>query len=311
MSNTIFNHKQLIASLSDDVRSELTQKCDKAGLLNLATHAIALTVTSVWIANGFAGWQLVLLIQGIMLVFLFTLQHETSHFTAFNSAYLNKLVGWVCGILLCMPPNWFRFFHLAHHRHTHDPKHDPELAGSSNNSPAQFVWTVSGIPIWRFQIGILFKNAFGNPDYEYVPTSAIQKIKREARLIIVLYAAVFAISLAASSLILIWLWLLPVLLGQPFLRLYLMAEHGRCPHVANMLENTRTTYTNRLVRWLAWNMPYHAEHHAYPSVPFHQLPKFHEVAKEHLQITENGYIQFQSGTIQALKNAKHNAGEQA
>ncbi|WP_246694633.1 fatty acid desaturase, partial [Mesorhizobium sp. M2D.F.Ca.ET.147.01.1.1] len=69
----------------------------------------------------------------------------------------------------------------------------------------------------------------------------------------------------------------PALLGQPFLRLYLMAEHGRCPLVANMLENTRTTLTNWFVHKLAWNMPYHAEHHAYPGVPFHQLPEFHRL----------------------------------
>ena len=64
------------------------------------------------------------------------------------------------------------------------------------------------------------------------------------------------------------------LLGQPFLRAYLLAEHARCPHVANMLENTRTTFTTALVRLIAWNMPFHAEHHAYPAVPFHKLPRF-------------------------------------
>ena len=40
-----------------------------------------------------------------------------------------------------------------------------------------------------------------------------------------------------------------------------------------MLENSRTTYTNALVRFLAWNMPFHAEHHAWPSIPFHALPR--------------------------------------
>lgn len=30
-------------------------------------------------------------------------------------------------------------------------------------------------------------------------------------------------------------------------------------------------------RKLAWNMPYHAEHHAWPSVPFHFLPFVHKL----------------------------------
>ena len=84
-----------------------------------------------------------------------------------------------------------------------------------------------------------------------------------------------------------------VLLGQPFLRAYLLAEHARCPHVANMLENTRTTFTTALVRLIAWNMPFHAEHHAYPAVPFHKLPRFHEFVRQHLRTTERGYVQVQ------------------
>ena len=89
-----------------------------------------------------------------------------------------------------------------------------------------------------------------------------------------------------------WLWILPVLLAQPFLRLYLLAEHGDCPQVANMLENTRTTFTNRVVRFVAWNMPYHAEHHCYPAVPFHNLPALHDIAREQLQVTAPGYVAF-------------------
>ena len=38
-------------------------------------------------------------------------------------------------------------------------------------------------------------------------------------------------------------------------------------------QNTRTTYTGAVVKWVAWNMPYHVEHHAYPSIPFHALPR--------------------------------------
>ena len=71
---------------------------------------------------------------------------------------------------------------------------------------------------------------------------------------LVLYAAIIAICIALNTLLLVYLWIIPLVLGQPFLRLYLMAEHGRCPHVANMLENTRTTYTTRAMRWLAWSV---------------------------------------------------------
>jgi len=62
--------------------------------------------------------------------------------------------------------------------------------------------------------------------------------------------------------------------------------------VANMFENTRTTFTNRLIRFVAWNMPYHIEHHVYPMVPFHKLPMLHLIAQKHLLVTSNGYMAF-------------------
>ena len=86
-------------------------------------------------------------------------------------------------------------------------------------------------------------------------------MQREARVLLLIYTAV-ALSLFYSS-FLLWIWIVPVLISQPVLRAYLLAEHGLCPPVADMFANTRTTFTNRLVRALAWNMPYHAEHHAF------------------------------------------------
>ena len=68
-----------------------------------------------------------------------------------------------------------------------------------------------------------------------------------------------------------------------------------------MLENTRTTFTTRLMRFLAWNMPYHAEHHAYPIVPFHKLPAFHAIAQAHLKETERGYIRFNRKFMSVLR----------
>ena len=31
-----------------------------------------------------------------------------------------------------------------------------------------------------------------------------------------------------------------------------------------------------------WNMPYHAEHHAYPEIPFYSLPKLHELMNDEI-----------------------------
>jgi len=85
------------------------------------------------------------------------------------------------------------------------------------------------------------------------------------------------------------------LLGQPFLRLYLLAEHWGCPfspaaQPIAMLARSRTTYTNPFIRFLAWNMPFHAEHHAYPALPFHALPRANALVSAQLGTVAPGYI---------------------
>ncbi|MEO1613431.1 MAG: fatty acid desaturase, partial [Pseudomonadota bacterium] len=84
----------------------------------------------------------------------------------------------------------------------------------------------------------------------------------------------------------------------PALRFYLLAEHGRCPMAADMFANTRTTLTNVVVRTLAWNMPYHTEHHVFPAVPFHKLPAFAALTARRREHTEAGYRRF-AGTYVA------------
>src|SRR5690606_9759303 len=135
----------------------------------------------------------------------------------------------------------------------------------------------------------------------YIPPKGEAKVRREARIMLMLYAVLAAGSRWLGTTLLLWVWIVPAIIGQPFLRLYLLAEHGRCPFVANMLENTRTAATNRLVRRLAWNMPYHAEHHSYPAVPFHKLPEFHEIVEDHLKVTEDGYARFNARYIEGLR----------
>ena len=43
--------------------------------------------------------------------------------------------------------------------------------------------------------------------------------------------------------------------------------------------NSRTVYMNPIFRFLYWNMNYHVEHHIFPTVPYHALPKLHEAIK--------------------------------
>jgi fatty acid desaturase len=99
---------------------------------------------------------------------------------------------------------------------------------------------------------------------------------------------------------LLWHWLLPLALGLPFLRLYLLSEHTGCSENDDGLTNTRTTLSVWPVRFLMWNLPYHAEHHLYPSIPFHRLPATHRWLRRHLGVVASGYVTVQRALYAAL-----------
>ena len=294
------DHKTFVASLSPEQRRTLTATSNRAGLVRLFWYLALMVSLAALVLARVPLWWLLLLPLGILQVFLFTLNHEAIHRTVFRSRWLNDAVSRLCSLVLILPTEWFRYFHFEHHRHTQDPERDPELLGTKPQTRLALAWHVSGIPLWIASIGVVLTNALGRNADGFVPGSGRAKVALEARLMLALYAAAFLLSLWAQSAVLVWLWLVPVLLGQPFLRLYLMAEHGRCAFVANMFENSRTTFTGPLIRFLAWNMPYHAEHHAYPTVPFHKLPALHALTAPHLRVTSEGYSQFTAETVAAL-----------
>lgn len=294
------DHRAVVAALSHEERQAITAQSDRPGLIRFGIHFGLVLALGAWIAAGGTLWPLLLLPQGILIAFLFTPLHESIHETAFRTPALNRAVSWIAGTLLLLPPLWFRYFHFAHHRHTHDPDNDPELLTPKPKTMRGYAVHLSGVPYYRGMARTFSANARGTARDRFVPPKGKAKVIRETRIMLALYAALAAASLAAGSTALIWVWLVPLALGQPFLRAYLLAEHTLCPHVADMFANTRTTFTNRLVRFLAWNMPFHAEHHALPGVPFHKLPRFHAMVRDHLRTTENGYRRFHAKLARSL-----------
>ncbi len=294
------DHRALLASLPAEEKARLTARSDMAGLRHLALYLGLLGLTGTGLALQIPLWPLLLLPHGVLLVFLFTFSHECTHQTPFRTVWLNEAAGHFIAPLIALPFVWFRYFHLAHHKYTGDPEHDPELAGGGRPSTlAAWMLYLSGWKYWAGGLQTLWALAFRPITAPYLPPRKHKAMRREARLILILYMLAL-LSLLVSPLVL-WLWIVPVLIGQPFLRLYLLAEHGLCPAVADMLENSRTTYTTRIMRFLAWNMPYHAEHHSFPAVPFHHLPAFHAWTRDNLKSTSDGYVTFTRDYLDELR----------
>ena len=294
------DHKAFLSQLDTQTRNSLTERKNAPALIHLATYWGIMLIIGWYIYTGMPFWWICLIPQGILMAFNFTILHETVHSTPFKTELLNKAVGRITSFFMVIPMSWFRYFHLAHHRFTNDPEGDPELNTPKPETITLYIQHLSGLPTWRGNIGKLIKNATHANNDPYVPMKGKAKIRLEARIMLALYAVVLAFILAGHTWI-FWCLILPAIIGQPFLRLYLLAEHGRCPMIANMFENTRTTFTNRIIRFLAWNMPYHIEHHVYPMVPFHKLPALHIIIADKLKCTSDGYIAFNKEYLHGIK----------
>lgn len=284
------NPKDLVPA---DVLRELFAKSDGPALRRLALHFGALVCTGALISLARSSpWVLpAMLLHGIFVVFLFNVHHECIHQSCFRTPWLNKAANWVFGLIVFYPPEYFRYFHLTHHRFTQDPERDPEIVPPPVTSRAGFVWWVLGPPyLKRRWLGSLKHALTGKVPQPFIPEHRKSQVVREARITWAIYVAVAAIALATDPWAPILYWLGPYVIAQPLFRLYQLGEHGGAPHTDYTVENTRTTISNPFVRLIAWNMPYHAEHHLYPGVPFHALPRLHKLVKHRLQTVGSGYL---------------------
>jgi fatty acid desaturase len=293
-----------IALLPRDRVRQLSRRSDARGALQFGFHLGLLATTGllVWASRGHAWLAGALILHGMVLAFLFCALHECIHRTAFASRRLNDAVAWGCGALLILPPGYFRLFHFEHHRHTQDRARDPELAVPAPATAAAYFWRVSGLPYWRERLQTTLRHALtGRVTEPFVPPARAAEVVREARILWGCYLIVAAVSLYLQRADVLIYWIVPALLGQPFLRLFLLAEHTGCAFDDDMLLNTRTTYTNGAVLLLTWRMPYHAEHHSFPSVPFHALASVNALLPAAKRVTAPGYLPVHRGLLRQLR----------
>ena len=274
--------------------AELNTLRDGPGWRRLASHLATVLLGGVlWRLDGLP-WALRLLglvVSGVGLATCFAPLHECGHRTAFRSKRLNDGVAWLMGLLSFYNSTFYRRYHQWHHRFTHQPGLDPELEDPVPTTLAGYLREISGWNWWtgklRGHARLLWGDLSAIP---YMSPELIPQIRRSIRLQFAVYGVLAALSLIAANGFLFWSWLLPLAIGQPVLRLLLLAEHTGCSYGDDGLANTRTTLTLAPVRWLMWNMPFHAEHHLYPSLPFHALPAAHRWIGPRLQHLDRGYL---------------------
>ena len=305
--------KQRGDPLAADELRQLQVRSDAKGLLRLTGHLCAVVVTGL--GYGFARQhQAPLLLQalgalalGFTLVTFFASMHECVHRTAFMSRWLNDSVAWFAGLLSFYNSSFYRPYHGWHHRYTQLAGRDPELEDAKPTNALEYFVQLSGAPWWLGKLRTYAGLAAGKTrSYGFLNEETAPRVVRSVRLQLLVYAGALAAGFWLSQPYFIVYWFIPVALAQPLLRAILLAEHMGCSESADMLSNTRTTYTVWPVRFLMWEMPYHADHHRYPALPFFSLARAHRGLAPHLKhIARHGYA---SLNLSFLKNLRSQVG---
>lgn len=280
---------------------------DLRGALQTLSHLGAVVVGGglLW-TNRHSAWVIpCFMIQGVLLNFLYAGQHELSHWTVFKTAWLNEWVGRLFGFLVFYPRTFDQLQHIAHHRFTQDWQRDGELVRERYTLASYLLW-MSGITYWYTRWRRILRFSAGQVSEPYIAVSRRAELVREARWHLLGYGLVVGVSFWTHSAAAFLCWFAPMIVMKPVHQLQNTIEHLGLTHEDNVLANTRSTRTNALMRWLAWQMQYHTAHHAFPGVPFHRLKALH-----HIIFTARGaappsmtYWGFQAAALRAFSKGR-------
>lgn len=293
--------------LSLEELSALNQRSNLKGLVQLAGHLAVMGTSAYLWGTNLGNWLIAvpsLVVYGFSLAAMFAPMHEGVHRTAFANNRLNDVVAWFAGLLSFYNSTFYRRYHKWHHRYTQIPGKDPELSEPKPSNFWEYALRISGLPWWMGKVRGHFRAAFSQlDDCPFIPETARDEVIRSTQLQLAVYAGAIALSIAFHQPWFVLYWLLPLAVGQPILRAILIAEHTGCTTDDNSLTNTRTTLTLWFVRFLMWNMPFHAEHHLYASIPFHALPAAHEKLRPKFAHVDSGYLTVNRNIMTNLKSA--------
>ena len=294
--------------------NELLQRRDRngPGLIFLISHTLTMLLTGWLVYLSLRSWWVVpaMTIHGIVMVHWFAPFHECSHGTAFKSAVMNKAVGWVTGTSLFLIPVYFRYEHIAHHSYTQIVGDDPEMIPIAERLGG-YLYYATAIPYFYSNLITLLRMLFGQfntIELKFLPKREMPRVRRQAWIMAGVYVALAVGSIWLNTYVVAIYWLIPRVVGEPFMRLIRISEHTGCPRVRNILRNTRTVLTFPLFRWLNWNNAYHAEHHAIPTIPFHALSDLHQTMGSYFEEVRHGYVATQVHLIRGGREG-WNAGK--
>ena len=243
-----------------------------AALSEWFRHPLSYVLTIVWIGSRQHA--------------LFLLAHEGAHGLLHPDRRWNERISELfCAWPVLIPFRSYRSIHRLHHRHLNSER-DPDWARNrpdrlrNSRGPLDSLSVLLGLDGGQSKLLVFF--IVGDSD--------------GLRRLIYYSVALAVIGLSNGLPLLVYYWLIPLFTWFiASMRLKGTAEHLALPEGAS----SRTLLPRRLEALLIApnNVGYHAAHHAYPNVPFYNLPELHrklmelDAFREAAHVT-HGYLAF-------------------
>lgn len=230
--------------------------------------------------------------------------HESSHGTAFKTRWMNDLLYQFASFQVFRRPTVWRWSHARHHTDTLVVGRDPEIAAQVPTKWLTLAGSLLALPHVAAELPKLLRNALGrlgDEEKTFIPESEWPKVVREARGWVAVYAALIVLCLAIGSAVPLLFVGLPSLYGAWLYVFFGLTQHAGLPeNVTDHRLNCRTVEMNPVFRFLYWNMNYHVEHHMFPMVPYHALPRLHAAVEADTPPAYRSTVQAYAEIIPAL-----------
>ncbi len=286
---------------------KLMRRSNGPALRDTAIWFILIVSSATGVVLTWGTWWIVpcLFVYGLMYsAWTDSRWHECAHGTAFKTMWMNDLIYQVSCFMIMREPTVWKWSHARHHTDTIIVGRDPEIVAMRPARLVAIFFSFFGILDVYHAFISMFRHATGKltPDEaDFIPASENGKVFNQARIWLLIYFAVIVLCIVLQSVIPLVLVPGGRLFGVWHAVVCGLTQHaGLAEDVLDHRLNARTVYINPISRFLYSNMNYHLEHHMFPMVPYHQLPRLHDLIKHDLPPPYSGFFEAYREIIPAV-----------
>lgn len=237
------------------------------------------------------------IVLGLVYAHLVELQHECLHEHAYSRRWLNRLVGFACGLPM-MSSYWhYKYDHLRHHAYlgTSQNREFFNYRFDRLDTPAGFFRGCFHLGRYVSVFQNIGRSLLGRTNPMVTKTVAAKKIRTEYLGFAVLLAVAVAVTAWTRSPLVLFAWVIPALVvAEPTHFLIELPEHFglNTQSDPNVLSNTRTVTGSRFAKWFTNGNDLHTAHHFHQGVPMAQVPSLHELIAGRVETVDDSYWVF-------------------